>query len=111
MVIVQCSHGIVATYYDIYGVGEFNDIVLSLFFMYFLQFWKYIYFLPSPFYLSPSPQFWKIIGLFVHMRCTISSKGGRSFFCFFLTCLDSAVSPEVPVHPQLISAGEEVAPW
>lgn len=55
--------------YDVYGVEDFKDIVLYLFFMYFLQYRrKYIYILPLPFYLTPSPQFWKIIGLFILIR-------------------------------------------
>lgn len=50
-------------------MGEFKDIVLSLFFMHFLQFRKkYVYSLPLPFHLSQSPQFWKIICLFIPIR-------------------------------------------
>lgn len=83
--------------YDVYGVEDFKDIVLYLFFMYFLQYRrKYIYILPLPFYLTPSPQFWKIIGLFILIRDVQSAvKEEDSFFCFFFTCLDSAVRPEV----------------
>lgn len=100
-------------YYDIYGVLEFKDIVLSLFYiyMYFLQFRKkYIYFFPLHFYLSPSPQFWKIIGPFILIRDVQSAVKEGEFFCFFFTCLDSTVSPKVAVHPRLISANEEFAP-
>lgn len=90
---------------------EFKDIVLSLFYMYFLQFRKKdIYFLLLPFYLSPSPQFWKIIGQFILIRDIQSAVKEEEFFCFFFTCLDGTVSPKVAVHSHLISANEEFAP-
>lgn len=100
--IVQCTHDVLSTYYDIYSVWEFKDIVLSFFF-------------PCIFchrgrstlisFLLPCSQTtvlennWSV---YSYQRCTINSEGGRIFFLFlfhlFRQCCQSWGCSSPPTH-------------